>query len=173
MPVDDVQVRPAGLEADAVLLRLFDEAVAWLAARGQAGQWGSEPFSARPGGRRLVQGLVGGGGLRIAKRRGDPVGALAVGAAPAHVPAVDRPELYIELLLTARRHAGENIGQRLVEVAAERARAEGAELIRVDCWAGAPGPVRWYERQGFSRCGTFTCHGWTGQIFAMNLDAAK
>jgi hypothetical protein len=30
------------------LLGLFDDAVAWLVARGQTGQWGTEPFSARP-----------------------------------------------------------------------------------------------------------------------------
>lgn len=30
------------------VLKLFDEAVAWLNARGLANQWGSEPFSISP-----------------------------------------------------------------------------------------------------------------------------
>jgi hypothetical protein len=50
------------------------------------------------------------------------------------------------------------------------ARAHGSEILRVDCWAGAPGLVSWYERQGFTRSGTFTMsNGWRGQLFEMTL----
>lgn len=169
LDVGDLRVRLGGPEDQATVLQLFDDAVAWLVARGQTGQWGSEPFSTWPEGRARVRELVSGGGLRIAERMGEPVGALVVGSAPGYAPAVGRPELYIELLLTARRYAGQNIGSRLVEVAAAEARAMGAELIRVDCWSGAPGLVGWYERQGFSRCGSFDVDGWTGQLFTMDV----
>jgi GNAT superfamily N-acetyltransferase len=172
------------------LLSLFDEAVAWLVARGQTEQWGSEPWSENPRSVARVHGLAGSGGLRVAELDGDPVGALAVGSHPVHVPAVDRPELYINLLLTSRPRAsgplgiqprtsgprsshpapGRQLGSRLVQVAVDEARAGGAHLLRVDCWAGAPTLVAWYERQGFVPSGMFEVNGWRGQIFTMALD---
>ena len=42
-------------------------------------------------------------------------------------------------------------------------------MLRVDCWAGAPALVAWYERQGFVRSGTFDVGGWIGQVFTMRL----
>ena len=53
--------------------------------------------------------------------------------------------------------------------AADEARESGAAVLRVDCWAGAPPLVAWYERQGFERSGTFDVDGWIGQVFAMRL----
>jgi hypothetical protein len=43
-----VRVEPGSAADGGRLLALFDDAVAWLVARGQTAQWGSEPFSARP-----------------------------------------------------------------------------------------------------------------------------
>jgi hypothetical protein len=48
---------------------------------------------------------------------------------------------------------------------------QGAELMRVDCWAGAPPLVHWYERQGFRRTETFDVDGWAGQVFEQPLEA--
>ena len=123
--------------------RCFDEAVAWLVARGQTGQWGDQPFSQRPESLARVQALCSAGGLRIAERDGQPVGALVLGRAPHYAPPADRPESYIELLLTSRRHAGQGIGAALVKVAADETRASGLEMLRVDCWASAPTLVAW------------------------------
>src|SRR3954451_12279102 len=102
-----------------------------MVARGQTVQWGTEPASDRPRMRERVAGWAAGGGLWIAEADDAAIGALVVGARPAHVAAVDEPELYIELLLTSRRRAGEGTGSQLVEHA--RALA-GDRLLRVDCW---------------------------------------
>jgi GNAT superfamily N-acetyltransferase len=153
------------------LLALFDEAVAWMVARGQPGQWGSEPFSRSPRRIASVGGLIDSGGLRVAESDGEPVAALVVGIAPLHVPPPDRPELYINLLLSSRRHAGKGIGSMLVRHAVAEARARRVRQLRVDCWAGAPTLVRWYRDQGFEPTGTFDVDGWPGQIFAMALPA--
>jgi GNAT superfamily N-acetyltransferase len=163
-------LRPGGPDDLEWLLGLFDEAVAWMVARGQERQWGAEPWSQTPARRDGVSRLIGGGGLRVAVRDGQDVGALIVGEAPAHVPAADEPELYIELLLVSRHHAGLRIGEWLVQRAVDEARQRGLGRLRVDCWAGAPTLVAWYEARGFQRTTTFEVDlhgGWTGQVFAM------
>jgi GNAT superfamily N-acetyltransferase len=159
-----------GDESDGpAVVAMFDEAVAWLVDRGQTGQWGATPFSERPGISERVHGFRVGGGLHIAERRGRPVGVLVVGAAPAYAPPAPVPELYIILLLSSRRLAGRGIGGALVSRAVELGYEGNAEILRVDCWAHAPGLVRWYEKQGFSRSSRFELNGWQGQIFTMEL----
>ena len=166
-----VRIRP-GIAADApLLLALFDEAVAWLVARGQPGQWGTTPWSQRASAVGHVKTWARGPGLRIAEEESGaaPLGALVLGAHPPHVEPIDEPERYVEALVTSRQHAGRGIGARLVTAAADEARAAGAAVLRVDCWAGAPPLVAWYERQGFARSGTFDVDGWIGQVFTMRL----
>jgi GNAT superfamily N-acetyltransferase len=160
----------AGGEADGrAVVALFDEAVAWLVERGQTGQWGATPFSERPGVSERVHGFRIAGGLHLAELDGEPVGVLVVGPAPAYAPPVPVPELYIILLLSSRRLMGRGIGSELVNRAIELGYDRGAEVLRVDCWAHAPGLVRWYEKQGFSRSNRFELNGWQGQIFTMPI----
>jgi GNAT superfamily N-acetyltransferase len=169
MPVDGLTIR-AGDETDGpAVIAMFDEVVAWLVERGQTGQWGATPFSERPGIRERVYGFKIGGGLHIAERGGEPVGVLVVGPAPAYAPPAPLPELYIILLLSSRRLIGRGIGGTLVDKAIELAYEREAEILRVDCWAHAPGLVRWYEKQGFARSNRFELNGWQGQIFTMAL----
>jgi GNAT superfamily N-acetyltransferase len=153
------------------LLSLLDEAVAWMVARGQAGQWGTRRFSRSPRRIARVGGMIDSGGLRVAEWDGEPVAALVVGIAPLYVPPPDRPELYINLLISSRRHAGNGIGSELVRHAVAEARWRDVDQLRVDCWAGAPTLVRWYCDQGFAPSGRFNVDGWPGQIFAMPLAA--
>jgi hypothetical protein len=77
------------------LLALFDEAVAWMVARGQPEQWGVEPWSAQPERIARVERFALDVGMRIAELEGVVVGALGLGEAPAYVPAAERPELYV------------------------------------------------------------------------------
>jgi GNAT superfamily N-acetyltransferase len=169
MSADAPTIRP-GDEADGpAVVTLFDEAVAWLVERGQTGQWGATPFSERPGLRERVLGFRIGGGLYIAERDDVPVGVLVVGPAPAYAPPVPVPELYVILLLSSRQSAGQGIGAGLVNKAIELGYERGAQVLRVDCWAHAPGLVRWYEKQGFIRSSRFELNGWQGQIFTMQL----
>jgi GNAT superfamily N-acetyltransferase len=165
-----LHIRPGGPADAAAVLALFDEAVEWLVARGQTGQWGALPFSAQ--GARVAQATewAASGGLRIAEGPdGEPAGALVLGARPAWVAPAERSERYIEALVSSRRHAGEDIGGELVRRAVAETLAAGAALLRVDCWAGAPSLVAWYERQGFRRSGTFELDGWHGQVLSMTV----
>ncbi|MGW4498331.1 N-acetyltransferase family protein [Micromonospora sp. NPDC004336] len=171
----DLVLRPGGPADAPAVLRLLDDATAWLVARGRTGQWGTEPASTDP--RRIGQAdaWATGGGLWLAMLGDRPVGALVVGAATEYVPPATEPELYVNLLVTDRAHKGAGIGGRLLAHAAELARERGLGLLRVDCYAGGDGAlVRWYERQGFTPTGPFTVERagrdpWPGQVLVRRL----
>ena len=160
-----------GTAADtAAVLALFDEAVRWLVARGQTGQWGTQPFSAVDARVARAAEWAASGGLRIACEGEAVIGAIVIGARPEHVSPADSAERYVEALVTSRAHAGHDIGGELVRRAIKETRTAGIPLLRVDCWAGAPSLVAWYERQGFHRSGTFTVRDWHGQVLSMRFD---
>jgi GNAT superfamily N-acetyltransferase len=165
-----VRIREGSAADIGVVLGFMDEAVAWMVERGQTGQWGTEPISGRLSFVERIEAWQRAGGLRIAEAdTGEPVGALVVGAAQPYVTEAAEPELYVILLVTSRRHAGEGIGAMLVERAVAEARAAGVGLLRVDCWAGAPQLVRWYEEQGFLPVERFHVGEWEGQLFERRL----
>jgi hypothetical protein len=166
---DPVDVRRGDVADAPAVVALMDEAVTWLVQRGQTGQWGDQPFSQRPRGGRLVVDLAAAGSLRIAELAGETVAALIIGDAPDYVPPAARPELYIRLLVSSRRHAGRRLGDRLVQTAVVEAQAGRREQLRVDCWAGAPALVHWYVRQGFVTTEMLDLDGWPAQLFAMPL----
>ncbi|PXY21432.1 GCN5 family acetyltransferase [Prauserella muralis] len=151
---------------------MFDGAVAWLTERGREGQWGSQPWSADARRVERVRGMAAGGGLLIAERGGEAAGAMVLTEhPPAHIPPVDEPELYIDLLITARQHTGAGVGAFLLGHARDEARRRGLGLLRVDCWAGGDGAlVRYYTGQGFTPTETFQVGDWAGQVFACRLD---
>ncbi len=166
-----MRIRDGGPADAQAVLDLLDEAVAWLVARGQTGQWGTRPFSVCERRIERVREWAGGSGLRIAELDGEPVGALVLGAHSPWVEPASSPERYVELLVTSRRCAGRDIGGALIRRAIEETRDAGLSLLRVDCWAGAPPLVAWYERQGFTRSGTFVVlGGWHGQVFSLEVD---
>jgi GNAT superfamily N-acetyltransferase len=160
----DPRIRPGEQDDELALLNMLDEAVAWMVARGQSGQWGDQPWSQAEKGRRAVHGMVNGGGLHVLERCRSVVGALEVGDPVDYAHPVDVRELYVRLVLTSRAEAGRSLGRLLIEKAVELAREQGSELLRVDCWAGAPGLVAWYESCGFSRSHTFRLGDWHGQV---------
>jgi ribosomal protein S18 acetylase RimI-like enzyme len=165
-----VRIRQGGAADAATVLALFDEAVEWLVARGQTGQWGTEPFSTNE--KRVAVGTewATGGGLRLAETEdGEALGAIVLGARPAWVSPAPSPELYVQALVSSRRHAGRDIGGELVRRAVAETQAAGLPLLRVDCWRDAPPLVEWYERQGFHRSGTFEVNGWRGQVLSMDV----
>ncbi|PXY26689.1 GNAT family N-acetyltransferase [Prauserella sp. PE36] len=167
-------IRP-GVAADAgLLLAMFDGAVAWLTERGREGQWGSTPWSEDPKRVERVNGMASGGKLLIAEFDGDAAGALILTEQPpAHIPPVSERELYIDLLITARRHTGRGVGAFLLRHAREEARRRSIGLVRVDCWAGGDGAlVRYYTGQGFTPTERFRVGDWVGQVFEDRLDGA-
>ncbi|MDG4788403.1 GNAT family N-acetyltransferase [Micromonospora sp. WMMD1102] len=172
--MDQLVVRPGGPDDVAAVLALLDGATRWLAELGRTGQWGSAPHSGNPRRIAQVRRWAADGDLYLAELAGRPVGALVVGAAVPHVPAATEPELYVNLLVSDRAHAGRRIGARLLEYAEELARSSGVDLLRVDCYAGDDGAlVRYYENQGFTATEPFTVpladRRWPGQVLERRL----
>lgn len=164
-PAGKTKIR-RGNERDAsALLQLFDEAVAWLAQRGQGGQWGTEPWSTQPRAVDTVKGLAS-KDLWVQEVGAKVVGALVVGSSPEYVSRPAQPELYVMLVITSRRWAGHSLGSQLIEHAETLASQRGLSVLRVDCWAGAPDLVGWYESQGFAKTENFDLRGWQGQVLA-------
>ncbi|MFB9447568.1 GNAT family N-acetyltransferase [Dactylosporangium vinaceum] len=175
VPVSPARIRAGAMDDIPAVLGLLDAATEWLVARGRTGQWGTEPHSGDPRRRAQLAAWVPPGHLHIAELDGRPVGALVVGAAPAHVPAAGEPELYVELLVTSRGHAGHGLGGDLLDHARVLALGRGLRLLRVDCYAGGDRAlVGWYERQGFRATDAFAVTRpdgtqWPGQVLAQEL----
>jgi GNAT superfamily N-acetyltransferase len=168
-----MRIRPGDVADVPVVLALFDEAVAWMVARGNTEQWGTEPFSTQPHRVESVTKMVERKDLRIAELAGEPVGALVTSDTPQeYVEPAGEPELYVNLLLTSRRHAGREIGARLLSFARSLAQERGVTLIRVDCYR-SEALVGYYERNGFVRTHEFTVGDWPGQVLAQRLEPGR
>jgi GNAT superfamily N-acetyltransferase len=163
-----VTLRRGGPEDRALVLSLFDANVAWLAARGREGQWGSSPWTGDPAREGFVDDLLAGGETLVA---GDGEGVLVLAAeAPAWVAAAGEPERYVLLLVAHPAQRGSGVGAALLEHARSRTREAGVSLLRLDCWAGGDGRlVAYYEGQGFRRTTTFSSGGFDGQVLEQRL----
>jgi GNAT superfamily N-acetyltransferase len=161
------------------VLGLFDDAVAWLNARGVTGQWGTTPFSASPRSGPRFMGWITPGALFVARQDGRIAGCVALAAQPPTYAAHFWREFpatayYLEAFATARDRAGQGIGRALLAWAEATARRRGKDTIWLDCWADSPGLVAYYQRAGYTPTDTVTVGEWRGQLFhkALEPDAA-
>ncbi|MFJ9411473.1 GNAT family N-acetyltransferase [Streptomyces sp. NPDC101393] len=168
-----IQIRP-GSPADApAILAMLDSAVVWMNARGNTEQWGTTPYSRKPGGVARVERYTTENAPYIAELDGAAVGALVLDSGPSPqmpIAPAEEPERYIRLLVSDCRHAGLGIGAALLAHAAEETRRVGVDLLRVDCWAGGGGElVAFYERNGFTPTQSFLSGAWPGQVLARRV----
>jgi GNAT superfamily N-acetyltransferase len=167
-----MRVRAGGSEDFDAAIALGDEAVVWMNARGNTTQWGTEPWTGHEKREQAVYyGLLGDCAWVAETETGEIVGILlAADQAPGDTPDTVERELYVNWLLTSRRHAGRGIGAMLVERVKEEAAERGVDLIRVDCWSGEDGNlVRVYENYGFRRVREFLQEDWPGMLLEMRL----
>jgi GNAT superfamily N-acetyltransferase len=165
-----VIIRHGGLGDVPAVLAMFDSAVAWLTARGRAGQWGSVPFSVQAERIEKVSEWAAGEGMRIAQIGAEPAGCMVVGGPVEYVEPAGEPELYVQGLVIDQRFAGRGVGGALLERALAEAAGRGVRLVRVDCYAGDDGRlVRYYEGQGFTRAEPFTVGSWPGQVLQRHV----
>lgn len=155
------------------IMRLLDDAQAWLAALGRTGQWGTDPWSQVPAAVDRFTRLATTGTVWLAQLDGATAGVLITSTTPPdYVPSASEPEHYISLLVTARDHAGAGVGARLLAHARAEARAAGVGLVRVDCYDGDDHRlVAYYEQQGFTPVATFTAKNgtWPGRLLIQRV----
>ncbi|MFJ1747741.1 GNAT family N-acetyltransferase [Streptomyces sp. NPDC088116] len=168
-----IRIRPGGLADASAVLDMLDSAVVWMNGRGNTEQWGTTPYSKKPGGVARVERYMTENAPHIAELDGTPVGALVLDSGPSPqmpIAPAEEPERYVRLLVSDRRHAGLGIGAALLAHAVEETRRAGVELLRVDCWAGGGGElVAFYERNGFTPTGRFLSKAWPGQVLARRV----
>jgi GNAT superfamily N-acetyltransferase len=170
--IEQVIIRPGGPGDIPAVLALLDLAGEWLVAQGRTGQWGTQRQSTSE--RRLAQAPIwaDSGGLYLALLGDVPVGALVVGLPADFAPSPDEPDLYVNLLVTDRRHSGQGLGALLLDHARTLARAAGIGLLRLDCYAGDDRKlVRYYESQGFTATVALQFGHWPGQLLEQKLRA--
>ncbi|MEV0735232.1 GNAT family N-acetyltransferase [Streptomyces sp. NPDC050549] len=168
-----ISIREGGPDDIPAILGMFDGAVAWLAAQGRTGQWGSTPWSENPKAVAMVERYVVEGSPFVAEVDGVPAGTLTLTDSPgSYVEAVDEPERYVHLLASDRRFKGYGVGSALLAHAAEVTRAAGISLLRVDCYAGDDRKlVAYYEANGFTPTEAFVVgeNDWPGQVLARRV----
>jgi GNAT superfamily N-acetyltransferase len=170
-----LEIRKGGEDDVPAILGMLDRAVAWLVAQGHTGQWGTEPWSARPQAVARVHDYVRTRAPWLAEVGGEPAGTLVLSPRPAHnVAPADEPEVYVQLLVSDRRFAGRGVGAALLAHAVAEARRQGVGLLRVDCYAGNGGRlIDYYRRQGFTPTERFAVETergtWHGQVLAMRV----
>ncbi|WP_073501190.1 GNAT family N-acetyltransferase [Actinacidiphila paucisporea] len=168
-----IRIRPGGPADVTATLDMLDGAIVWMNARGNTEQWGTTPYSRKPGGVERVERYLTENAPFVAELDGAPAGTLVLDSEPSPqmpiAPAAE-PELYVRLLVTDRRHAGRGVGAALLAHAVEETRRAGVELLRVDCWAGGGGElVAFYERNGFTPTDRFLSGTWPGQVLARRV----
>ncbi|GAA0684550.1 hypothetical protein GCM10010193_43010 [Kitasatospora atroaurantiaca] len=171
-----MKIRTGGPTDAADILRLLDDAVAWLAALGRTGQWGDQPWTSRPAAVDRIHTYARDFLVRIAEDDdGTTVGACVLAEkGPASATPAGEPELYIRYLVTDRSRTGSGIGAALIADAVEETRRRGVGLLRVDCYAGDDQRlVGQYRRLGFTATDTFEVEQpngtWPGQILEIRV----
>ncbi|PXX61104.1 L-amino acid N-acyltransferase YncA [Nocardia tenerifensis] len=165
-----MRIREGRVGDVSAVLALGDEAVVWLNRRGNTEQWGSAPWTGNERRAAMIREHATGSGMRVMEdENGSVVGVLVITEKrQEYVPEVDERELYVNLLLTSRRHRG--IGAALMRRAMAEAAERGIDLLRVDCFAGGDGAlVKVYESYGFSPVQEITVGTWPGMVLAMRL----
>ncbi|MFB7462519.1 GNAT family N-acetyltransferase [Streptomyces sp. NPDC056224] len=168
-----IRIRPGGPADAPAILGMLDSAVVWMNSRGNTEQWGTTPYSQKPGGVARVERYTTENAPYIAELDGAPVGAMVLDSGPSPqmpIAPAGEPERYVRLLVSERRYAGLGIGAALLAHAVEETRRAGVKLLRVDCWAGGGGElVAFYERNGFTPTDRFLSEAWPGQVLARRV----
>lgn len=169
-----IRIRPGGPADAPAVLDMLDGAVAWMNGRGNTQQWGTTPYSQKPGGAERVRRYTTEQTPYLAELGGTPVGAMVLGSGPSPqmpIAAAGEPERYVRLLVSDP--CGMPVwasGRRCWPMPSRRPGGPAVELLRVDCWAGGGGElVAFYERNGFAPASRFMSGDWPGQVLTRRL----
>lgn len=112
-----VRVRRGGPADAPAVLDMLDAAVIWMNDRGNTEQWGTTPFSKKPGGIERVNRYLTEQLPYIAEVDGTPAAAMVLDSGPdpqAPIAPAAEPERFVRLLVSDRRFAGRHLGSALL-----------------------------------------------------------
>jgi GNAT superfamily N-acetyltransferase len=141
-----ITLRQAAGEPDIqAVAQLWTEAAAWLAQQG-TDQW-QYPIKMHN-----IRSAVAAGSCWLAEERGALVGTITIDT-NADEGLWDDDELadavIVHRMVVARSHAGQGIGNLLLDHAEAIGRALGRHWIRLDAWTNNTGLHSYYQRAGF------------------------
>ncbi len=151
-----------------VVLRLYDEAVAWLNAQGITEQWGTTPVSSRL---HLVEEITSFLQYGMVAESAGIQGFIAVDftTPDEFVPHAGRASAsdagYVQTLVARRTPAARGVGADLLRWAEQHTLSQGKTYLRLSCWAGNPKLLAYYESRGFARCSDASDENRQGQPF--------
>jgi GNAT superfamily N-acetyltransferase len=141
----DLVFVPAALDDLPEITAILEDAQRWLRSRGIP-QW-TRPFD-----REWIAPKIAAGEFIIARLDRYPVAAARLLWSDALFwgERDDGAALYIHSPAVRRAYAGQGIGLRFLDWAAEQARSSGRRSLRLDCDAGNRALCAYYERAGFT-----------------------
>lgn len=156
---------PADLED---VLNVIDDAAAWLQSIGVTEQWPAS-FSADPAWVARFQRWIGEGRVYCARDgAGAAAGCFRLMPSDLHIWGDDTGGyLYLHSLAVRRSAAGDGVAAAMLGWAREYAASQGAEELRLDCWAGNERLVRYYADAGFEPRGEAHVIDGTGGQWSM------
>ncbi|HEX7736749.1 MAG TPA: GNAT family N-acetyltransferase [Ktedonobacteraceae bacterium] len=173
-PGGELSIAPATRPDLLPLLKLFDETVTWLNARGLGNQWGSELFSTSLDRHRQFLNWINLGIFFTARLQGQVVGSLTLSPAPPWYIAkrwqtFPMSAFYLEAFTTSRSLAGLGLGRTLLQWSERYTLVSNKTTIWLDCWADNPALVHYYLQAGYTPHEIFLVHAWRGQLFEKRL----
>jgi GNAT superfamily N-acetyltransferase len=149
---DPLPIRLAEPDDMETILRLINQAAAWLRTKG-TDQW-AEPWPNEEARNDRISRGIQGGSTWIAEDHGEAIATVTyreVGNQNLWTPSEQGdPAVYVSRLIVSRKRAGDGIGAALIDWAGYQAREEWeAKWIRIDVWTTNIALHNYYKEQQF------------------------
>ena len=159
----------------AAVLQLYDEAVAWLNARGIPDQWGTTPISERL---HVVAEVCESLDFGAAAELDGLAGFIAVNTAvPTEVASLLGEQVsqaaWVHSLVARMTPEARGAGAALLRWAEAYALGQGRTCLGLGCWAGNTRLVSYYEGVGFRRIGEMGEQERRGAVFVKTLTSTR
>lgn len=166
-------MRPATPDDVDRIMELRADAARWLAEDIGSDQWAS-PWPTEPEMRAVIRTSIDRGETWMADVNGRAVGTVALDryTAPGLWTRDEQAEpcRYVHRLIVARDHAGQGLGARILDWAADRARRDGAGWLRADVWTDNQGLHRYYLNRGWEHVRTVERNDYpSGALFQLAI----
>ena len=168
-PADTYTIRRAGLDEIETIVDIMAEAAAWLQSRG-IDQWRIDRERTIARLRAAMDGPAPEREVYLVWSGAAPVATLALQREDDWGDLSDDNALYVHSFAVRRSVAGQGLGRRMLEWAADRAAAAGKTCLRLDCMVENAALRAYYERAGFVHCGDMHGTTWSASLYEKRVE---